>query len=139
MSKSLSRLKSPELDVGTAGPVRVGVSVTHVGQSGHDTHSLRHQPEAEILGQDELAPDGEQEEPGQQVCLSEVVCGRPELRQEERPDDVGGEIAETDAKSLEAEADGGGGEAGLVLGRNELAVLGQAELGPWGTWSGHCH
>ena len=136
MSKFLSRLQSPELDVSTAGPVSVGVGVANVGQSRHHTHSLRHQPQAEILGQDQLAPDGEQEEPGQQVGLSEVVCGRPELRQEERPDDVGGEIAETDAESLEAEVDGGGGEAGLVLGRHELAVLGQAKLGPWGTWSG---
>ena len=71
MTKLLGGLESPELDVGTASPVRASVGVTDVGEAGHHADSLRHQPERQILGQDQLAPDGQEEQPGEEARVSE--------------------------------------------------------------------
>ena len=131
MTKLLSRLQSPELHVGAARPVRVTLGVTDVGEAGHHADALRHQPEREILGQDELAPDGQEEQPGEDPRVPEGLGCRPELGEVEGAHHVSQEVAETDQQSLQPEGYRGGGQTCLVLGRDELSVLGQAELGAY--------
>ena len=137
MAELLGGLQSAELHVGTASPVSLRVGVADVGEAGHHTDPLRHQPEREVLGQDQLAPDGQEEQPGEEAGVPEGLGGWPELGEVERAQDVSQEVAEADQQSLQSEGYRGGGEAGLVLGRHELPVLGKTELRACGYISAH--
>ena len=73
MAELLGGLESPELHVSTASPVCLRVGVADIGEAGHYTDPLRHQPERQILGQDQLAPDGQEEQPGEDAGVPESL------------------------------------------------------------------
>ena len=85
VTELLRRLQPPQLDICTSSPVSfsgtiLGLLEANVGEAGDDADALRHQPNGEVLGKDQLAPDGKQHQLQQEGRCCVAVTDWPKLR-----------------------------------------------------------
>ena len=85
VTELLRRLQPPQLDICTSSPVSfsgtiLGLLEANVGEAGDHADALRHQPNGEVLGKDQLAPDGKQHQLQQEGRCCVAVTDWPKLR-----------------------------------------------------------
>jgi len=96
-------LQSHDLDIGAAFPVNLPSFLmdTIEGDSRDDANTFCNEPEGEILGQGDLAPEGKEEDLGQEAAVDEIIRSWPVRIQKHSANKMKDQITKSEPKSFE--------------------------------------
>jgi len=124
IAKACRSLQSSNLDIGTPPPINRAIfSLLNEAESREDTDAFSHEPGKNVLGKDDLDPEGKKQKPGDKGMLCEVLGGRPAHGQVNIPHHVQKAVEDAQEKALESVLYGRAGELGRVVRPHELAVF----------------